>query len=39
MAKWRCVCGYIYEGGDPPDFCPKCGATNERFERLSDDKV
>ena len=25
MAKWICtVCGYVYEGENPPEFCPQC---------------
>lgn len=32
--KWRCtVCGYEYEGNEPPDECPVCGAPKEKFER------
>jgi hypothetical protein len=34
---WRCgSCGYIWEGEEPPDKCPKCGAKKERFEALDD---
>ncbi len=39
MQKWRCtVCGYIYYGVEPPDFCPPCGAPKEAFELLSGGK-
>lgn len=32
MKKWRCsVCGYIHEGNEPPENCPKCGAPREKF--------
>lgn len=32
---WRCgSCGYIHEGDDAPDQCPKCGAPKERFEKI-----
>lgn len=35
--KWRCtVCGLIWDGQDPPDRCPKCGAAPEKFEKLDD---
>jgi len=35
---WRCgVCGYIHEGDDAPDKCPKCGAPKEKFEKLADE--
>lgn len=40
MMKWRCgVCGYIYDGEQPPEKCPNCGAPKEKFERLPDDKA
>ena len=30
--KWKCpVCGYIYEGEEPPKNCPVCGASGDRF--------
>ena len=28
------VCGYIHEGEEAPDFCPKCGAPKEKFVEL-----
>jgi len=32
---WRCgSCGYIHDGEDAPDKCPKCGAPKEKFEKL-----
>lgn len=40
MAIWKCgVCGYIHDGEDAPDICPKCGAPKEKFEKLEDDKA
>jgi hypothetical protein len=39
MTKWKCVCGSIHDGDNAPDLCPKCGATNEKFEKLADDKA
>ena len=27
MKKWKCVCGYIHDGDEPPAQCPKCGAN------------
>jgi hypothetical protein len=34
---WRCgVCGYVWDGEEPPDKCPKCGAAKERFVELDD---
>ena len=30
MAKWVCkVCGYVYEGENPPEKCPQCGTFIE----------
>ncbi len=35
MKKWKCiVCGYIHEGNEPPDICPVCGATKDKFEEV-----
>ena len=32
MAKWVCsVCGYVYEGDQPPAQCPVCKAPAEQF--------
>lgn len=37
--KWICkVCGYVHEGAEPPDICPVCKVTKERFERLPDER-
>lgn len=33
MAKFICtVCGYVYEGAEPPEKCPQCGAPKEKFK-------
>jgi hypothetical protein len=34
--KWKCVCGYIHDGDEAPERCPKCGAPPERFALLDD---
>ncbi|MGQ9788080.1 MAG: rubredoxin-like domain-containing protein [Candidatus Hadarchaeaceae archaeon] len=40
MMKWRCtVCGYIFDGENPPEKCPNCGAPREKFEKLPEDKA
>ncbi|HSW35675.1 MAG TPA: hypothetical protein VLH18_03635 [Candidatus Limnocylindrales bacterium] len=40
MKMWRCeVCGYLHEGSEPPDFCPKCGAPKEKFELLDEEEA
>lgn len=32
MKKFVCmVCGYVYEGENPPEKCPQCGAPKEKF--------
>lgn len=32
MKTWICsVCGYVYEGAEPPAKCPQCGAPKEKF--------
>lgn len=32
MKKWVCqVCGYVYEGENPPEFCPQCKAPASKF--------
>lgn len=37
---WKCsVCGFIHEGEDAPDVCPKCGAPKDKFLLLSDDEA
>ena len=34
---WRCsVCGYVWDGEEPPEACPKCEATTARFAALDD---
>lgn len=36
MKKWVCsVCGYIYEGEQPPENCPQCNAPAEKFSELA----
>ena len=32
MKKWVCpVCGYVYEGDEPPAFCPQCKVPGSKF--------
>jgi len=34
---WRCgVCGYIHDGEEAPEKCPKCGAPKEKFTALEE---
>lgn len=38
MKKWRCkLCGYVYEGEEPPEACPLCGAPASQFELIEDE--
>lgn len=35
MDKWVCkVCGYIYEGEEPPAECPVCHAPASQFQKV-----
>ena len=35
--KFRClVCGYVYEGENPPERCPQCGAPKEKFVEIKE---
>ena len=37
MSKFKCGgCGYIWDGDEAPDVCPKCGAPKEKFSRLDE---
>ncbi len=40
IRMYRCgVCGYIWEGDEPPERCPKCGAPKDQFTKLTDDEA
>jgi len=33
--SWRClVCGQVFQGEEPPAFCPACGVSRENFVRV-----
>jgi len=37
MKKWKCtVCGYIHDGDEAPDTCPKCNASKDKFTQMDD---
>lgn len=37
MKKLKCsICGYIHDGEQAPEKCPKCGAPAEKFVELDD---
>ncbi len=36
--KWQClVCGYIFEGTEPPEKCPACDHPREHYMALGDE--
>ena len=38
--KWTCsVCGYVYEGPEPPAQCPQCKAPGEKFIKAEEGKM
>lgn len=37
---WKCsVCGYVHEGREAPEYCPKCGAPKEKFVKLTEEEA
>lgn len=39
MKKWRCtVCGYVHEGDEAPELCPKCRQGKEVFVEVEEEK-
>ena len=35
--KWVCpVCGYVYEGDQPPEACPQCKVPGSKFKKMED---
>ena len=40
MKKWVCtVCGYVYEGEQPPEKCPQCGVPASKFKEQAADET
>lgn len=40
MAKYVCsVCGYVYEGDEPPKECPQCHAPAEKFVKQEEGEM
>ena len=38
MKKFICtVCGYIHEGNTPPEICPICKVSADKFKEMSDE--
>ena len=39
MKKWVCsVCGYVYEGANPPAECPVCHVSGDKFIEQEEEK-
>lgn len=37
---FRCgVCGYMHEGTDAPEVCPKCGSLKSQYSELSGEEA
>jgi rubredoxin len=37
MVLFKCgVCGYVFDGAEPPEHCPKCGAPKEKFSKIDE---
>ena len=37
MKKYVCaICGYVHTGNEPPEKCPQCGATRDKFYEKAD---
>ncbi|MDD3244030.1 MAG: NADH peroxidase [Eubacteriales bacterium] len=40
MKKFVCsICGYTYEGDNPPEFCPQCKAPASKFKEAAGEKA
>ncbi len=40
MKKWVCtVCGYVYEGENPPEECPICKAPASKFQLQEEERT
>lgn len=37
---WKCtVCGFMHEGDEAPEVCPKCGQPKDKYVALSDEEA
>ncbi len=40
VKKFVCsVCGYVHEGPEPPEKCPVCGVSSDKFNEVGGDMV
>lgn len=38
MKKWKCtICGYVHEGNQPPEACPKCKQPADKFVEVKEE--
>jgi rubredoxin/uncharacterized membrane protein YiaA len=38
--QWKCtVCGYLHDGLEPPENCPRCGAERSQFIPMEAEKL
>ena len=38
--KWVCpVCGYVYEGENPPEKCPQCKVPGKTFKEMANEEL
>ena len=39
MKSLKCsICGFIYEGEEPPEFCPVCNYGRDKFMQIANYK-
>ena len=37
---WKCsVCGYVHQGAQAPEKCPKCGSPKEKYVALPEEEA
>ncbi len=40
MKQWRCIiCDEVFDGVEPPEICPACGASHEQFEEYVEEAI
>ena len=40
MTKWICsICGYVFEGENPPAACPQCKAPASKFTKAAEGSI
>ena len=37
---WQCGgCGYVWDGNEAPDNCPKCGSPKDQFTQIDEERT